>query len=256
MNYEKSLITKFRKEIFRPFREALEKYSLINEGDKILVCLSGGKDSFLMALLLRYIQKYGNINFSLEYILMNPGYLDDDLNEILANFKLINLDVKVYDKEIFKITNLIHPKNPCYMCAKMRRGSLYAIGQELGCNKIALGHNFDDVIETIMMNMLFNGTYSGMLPKLNSKNFSNMELIRPLYLIREDNIVKWSEDSKLKFPNCKCLLASKEDSKRHDMKLLIKELDSKYQYASRNIFNTLENVNPNTILGYINDLDK
>jgi tRNA 2-thiocytidine biosynthesis protein TtcA len=250
MDVEKSIVKKFRKEIYHPFIKAIKDYHLINEGDKILVCISGGKDSTLMAILLRYLQRYSEVKFELEYVVMDPGYTEDNLKHITDNLKKLNIDAKIYPTKIFKIDSKIHPKNPCYLCSKMRRGALYNIGKELGCNKIALGHNFDDVIETVMLNMLFNGIYSGMLPILNSENYEGMQLIRPLYLIHEDNIVKWAKYNELEFVRCKCPLTVEDNGKRKEMKALIKELNDKYEYAGENIFNSLNNVNMHNILGY------
>ena len=186
---ERSIIKRFRKEIYRPFVKAVEEFNLINEGDKIAVCISGGKDSFLLAKCLEELKRHGKVKFDLEFILMDPGYKDENLDLIHYNKEKLNLNIKEFQYNIFDQVD--GEKNPCYLCARKRRGALYNKAQELGCNKIALGHHFDDVIETILMSLIFNGEFKTMMPKLKSTNFKAMELIRPLYMVEEASIISW-----------------------------------------------------------------
>ena len=221
---------------------------MIGENDKIAVCISGGKDSFLLAKCLEELQKHGKIKFDLEYVIMNPGYTDEVLNKIKGNLKILNINAHIFESPIFKIIS--KEKNPCYLCAKMRRGYLYNYAKELGCNKIALGHHFDDVLETILMNLIYNGMYAGMMPKLRSDNFEGMELIRPLYLVREDNILDWVKYNNLSFIDCACSVTKKDIGKRKEMKELVKTLKEYYADADRNIFNSLNNVKLDKVINY------
>ena len=247
---ERSIITKFRKEIWRPFTKAVRDYQLIQEGDKIAVCISGGKDSMLLAKCIEEIKKHGRVNFDVCYIVMNPGYRDEIYDQILENARILGIDIQVFNSNIFDVVDK-QVSSPCYLCARMRRGFLYARAQELGCNKIALGHHFDDVIETILLSIFYGGEYKSMPPKLWSSNFSGMELIRPLYLVREDAIVRWAKYNDLKFINCTCKFtdSSKTDSKRLEMKYLIRNLEKKNPNVGANIFKSSENVNIETVLG-------
>lgn len=249
---ERSIITKFRKVIWRPFTKAVREYELIKENDKIAVCISGGKDSMLMAKCLEELQKHGKVKFDLVYIVMNPGYNEKNYQKILENAKTLGIDIQVFDSDIFDVVDKYATASPCYLCARMRRGFLYARAKELGCNKIALGHHFDDVVETVLLSMLYGGEYKSMMPKLSSTNFPGMELIRPLYLIREENIINWSKYNNLTFINCACKQTEEnatKDSKRLEIKNLIKELEKKNKNVAYNIFSSTENVNIDTVIG-------
>ena len=245
---ERSIIKKFRPSIWHNFVKAVSNYDLISENDKIAVCISGGKDSFLFFICLEELQKHGKIKFDLEYVIMNPGYTDEVLNKIKGNLKILNINAHIFESPIFKIIS--KEKNPCYLCAKMRRGYLYNYAKELGCNKIALGHHFDDVLETILMNLIYNGMYAGMMPKLKSDNFEGMELIRPLYLIREDNILDWVKYNNLSFIDCACSVTKRDIGKRKEMKELVKTLKEYYADADRNIFKSLSNVKLDKVINY------
>ena len=251
---ERSIIKKFRPTLWHPFVKAINDYKLIDENDKIAVCISGGKDSFLLAKCLEELQKHGKVKFDLEYIIMNPGYTDEVLDKIKNNLKLLNIDAHIFESPIFKVVS--KEKNPCYLCAKMRRGYLYNYAKELGCNKIALGHHFDDVLETILMNLIYNGMYAGMMPKLKSDNFEGMELIRPLYLVREDSILDWAGYNQLSFIDCACLVTKKNIGKRKEMKTLVKMLKEYYIDADRNLFNSLSNVKLDKVITYFEDNEK
>lgn len=253
---ERSIITKFRKTIWRPFTKAIRDYELIQENDKIAVCISGGKDSVLLAKCLEEIKKHGKVKFDLVYLVMNPGYNDKNLQKILENAKILGIDIQVFNSDIFAVVDKHASDSPCYLCARMRRGFLYDHAKSLGCNKIALGHHFDDVVETIMLSMLYGGEYKSMMPKLKSTNFEGMELIRPLYLVREKDIIAWKNYNNLEFINCACRVTEKDtkkDSKRLEIKLLINELENKNKNVAYNIFKSSENVNIDTVLGIKKD---
>ncbi len=248
---ERSIITKFRKPIWRHFIKAVRDYKMIEENDKIAVCISGGKDSFLLAKCMEELQKHGNVKFDLVYIVMNPGYNEENNDKIIENAKLMGIPVEIFKSDIFNIVDTHAADSPCYLCARMRRGFLYDHAKQLGCNKIALGHHFDDVIETILLSMIYGGEYKSMMPKLKSTNFEGMELIRPLYLIREDDILSWKKYNNLEFINCACKFTEKDtlkDSKRLEIKMLIKELEKKNKNIAYNIFASSENVNIDTVL--------
>ncbi len=248
---ERSIITKFRKSIWRPFTKAIRDYELIKENDKIAVCISGGKDSVLLAKCMEEIKKHGKINFELVYIVMDPGYNKNNLQQIIENAKTLGIEIQIFNSNIFDIVNKHASDSPCYLCARMRRGFLYDHAKALGCNKIALGHHFDDVIETIMLSVLYGGEYKGMMPKLKSTNFEGMELIRPLYLVREEDIIAWKNYNKLEFINCACKFTEKDslkDSKRLEIKNLIKDMEQKNKNVAYNIFKSSENVNVDTVL--------
>lgn len=251
---ERSIITRFRKDIWRPFTKAVRDYDLIQEGDKIAVCISGGKDSMLLAKCMEELKKHGRVSFDVCYMVMNPGYRDDIYERILENSRILGIDIQVFNSNIFDIVDK-QASSPCYLCARMRRGFLYARAQELGCNKIALGHHFDDVIETILLSIFYGGEYKSMPPKLWSSNFCDMQLIRPLYLVRENSIIQWAKYNHLKFINCACKFtdSSKLDSKRLEMKQLISTLEGKYPNIGANIFKSSENVNVETVLGIKKD---
>ncbi len=250
---QRSIIKKYRKEIWSPFIKAIKEYNLIEENDKIAVCISGGKDSFLLAKCMQELLKHNKFNFSLSFIVMDPGYKKEIIKKINSNAKTLNIQITIFKTDIFKISTLNNNGNPCYLCARMRRGSLYSKAQELGCNKIALGHHFNDVIETVLLNMLYNGHFSSMLPILNSDHFKNMKLIRPLYFIKEKDIIKWTKNNNLEFIDCACNLTKKNIGSRKKIKELINKLLEKNENADINIFNSTKNVNMATILGKYNN---
>lgn len=257
---ERSIVKKFRKEIWRKFTKAVNEYELIQDSDKIAVCISGGKDSMLMAKLFQELERHGQKNFEVVYLVMNPGYNDINYQTIQDNAKLLQVPITVFQSEIFDIVADVGD-NPCYLCARMRRGHLYSKAKELGCNKIALGHHFDDVIETILMGMLYGGQVQTMMPKLHSTNFEGMELIRPLYLVREEDIIHWMNYNQLHFIQCACRFTescascggTEKGSKRAEVKELIRELRKKNPYIEKNIFRSVENVNLKTIIAYKQD---
>ena len=249
---ERSIIKTYRKDIWRQFTKAVTKYNLISNDDKIAVCISGGKDSFLLAKCMQEIKKHGKIKFDLEFIVMDPGYSKENLKKVKKNAELLEIPIRIYESNIFDSLESMNIKSPCYMCARMRRGNLYSLAQKLGCNKIALGHHFNDVIETIMLSILYNGEIVSMLPKIKSKNFDGMELIRPLYLVRESAIINWLKYNNLEFINCACPL-KKDESKRAEIKELIKKLKENNKFVEYNIFKSVENVNINQIMGYIDN---
>lgn len=256
---ERSIIKKFRRSVWRPFTKALNEYQLVQEGDKIAVCISGGKDSMLMAKLFQELLKHGKANFELVFLVMNPGYNEDNWKIIQDNAKVLGIPLTVFETQIFDTVADID-KNPCYLCARMRRGYLYSHAKELGCNKIALGHHFDDVIETILMGMFYGGKVETMMPKLHSQNFEGMELIRPMYLIKEDDIIAWRDYNQLNFIQCACRFTENcvscgggRGSKRDEMKELIKEFRKQGDIIEKNIFRSVHNVNLRTIIGYHKD---
>ena len=254
---ERSIIKKFRKEIWRKFTAAINEYKLIEDGDKIAVCISGGKDSMLMAKLFQELKRHGKQNFEVVFLVMNPGYNDINYQTILDNAKLLNVPITVFKSEIFDIVADVGD-SPCYLCARMRRGHLYSKAKELGCNKIALGHHFSDVVETILMGMLYGGQVQTMMPKLKSTNFEGMELIRPLYLIHEEDIIRWVNYNELHFIQCACRFTescascggTEKGSKRAEIKELIKELTKKSPFIEKNIFRSVENVCLDTVIAY------
>ena len=257
---ERSIIKKFKKTIWRPFTKAINEYEMIKDGDKIAVCISGGKDSMLMAKLFQELERHGKKNFEVVFLVMNPGYNDVNYETILNNAKILNVPITVFKTEIFDTVADI-TDSPCYLCARMRRGHLYSKARALGCNKIALGHHFDDVIETIVMGMLYGAQIQTMMPKLHSTNFPGMELIRPLYLVREDDIIHWARYNDLHFIQCACRFTencascggTEKGSKRAEIKELIRDLEKKSPYIAKNIFRSVENVNLNTVIAYKKD---
>lgn len=257
MEVTKSIIKKFRRKIWSKFVKSIKEYNLICENDRIAVCISGGKDSFLLAKCMEELKRHGQFKFDLEYICMNPGYKKENMDKILQNAAKLNIDLKVFDSNIFDVVKNTCEDSPCYLCARMRRGFLYSKAKELGCNKIALGHHFNDVIETSFLNIIYTGRTSGMPPKLRSDNYSGMELIRPLYMVKEEDIKAWARYNNLEFIDCACLISRKKnDSKRQYVKNLISELVKDNVNADINIFRSLENVNINTLNGYIKDNEK
>ena len=255
---EESIRKKFHKQLFTPFAKACKNYKLISEGDRIAVCISGGKDSMLMAKLFQEIQRHRQCGFDLVFLVMDPGYNKDNRALIESNAKALGIPVNVFESDIFDAVDTIE-KSPCYICARMRRGYLYSKAKELGCNKIALGHHYDDVIETILMGMLHGAQIQTMMPKLHSTNFEGMELIRPMYLIRERDICAWRDHNDLHFLQCACHFTDTcttchEDgttsSKRLETKKLIAKLKEDNPYVESNIFNSVENVNVDTVISY------
>ena len=257
---ERSIIKKFRKPIWRRFTKAIREYELVQDGDKIAVCISGGKDSMLMAKLFQELSRHGKKNFEVVFLVMNPGYNEINYQTIKDNAKILNVPITVFESDIFNIV-AAEEQSPCYLCARMRRGYLYSKAKELGCNKIALGHHYDDVIETILMGMLYGAQVQTMMPKLHSTNFEGMELIRPLYLIREADIIHWANYNDLNFIQCACRFTehcascggTEKGSKRAEIKELIHELAKKDPVIEYNIFRSVENVNLNTVIGYKQD---
>ena len=256
---ERSIIKKFRKNVWCQFTKAIREYDLIQDGDKIAVCISGGKDSMLLAKLFQELKKHGRNNFELVFLVMNPGYNEENWQIIQNNAKILGIPLTVFNTDIFDIVVDVD-NSPCYLCARMRRGYLYNNAKQLGCNKIALGHHFDDVIETILMGMLYGGQIETMMPKLHSQNFEGMQLIRPMYLIKEEAIKAWRDYNGLNFIQCACRFTENctscgggKGSKRDEMKELMKQLRASSDVIERNIFNSVKNVNLNKIIGYKKD---
>ena len=252
---ERSIIKKYRKDIWSKFVKAVADYKLISENDKIMVCISGGKDSFLLAKCIEELIKHGKFKFEARYVCMNPGYNDYNKELILENAKKLNVNLEMFETNIFDTVASITEGSPCYLCARMRRGNLYSKAKELGCNKIALGHHFDDVIETTLLSMFYGSEIKTMMPKLPSDNFPGLELIRPMYLIKEEDVISWAKYNNLKFINCACRFTENcsinDDgtSKRLEMKKLVKELRKVNPNVDYNIFKSLDNVNLNCVLG-------
>jgi len=249
---ERSIITTYRKKIWVPFIKGINDYKLINENDKIAVCISGGKDSFIMAKCMQEIKKHGKINFDLEFIVMDPGYNKRNLELIKENANKLDIPIHIFESNIFNTVDEISKESPCYLCARMRRGNLYAKAKELGCNKIALGHHFDDVIETILLSIIYGGEMKTMMPKLHSTNFEGMELIRPLYYVKEQYIINWAKNAELKFLNCACKFTEKSEiennSKRKEIKELVNHFRKINPYIETNIFKSSKNVNIDALI--------
>ena len=257
---ERSIIKKYRKELWTPFIVAVKRYELVQAGDKIAVCISGGKDSMLMAKLMQELQRHSDVPFELAFLVMDPGYNEINRQKIESNAALLNIPITIFETDVFAVANN-SDKSPCYLCARMRRGYLYKKAQELGCNKIALGHHYDDVIETILMGMLYGAQVQTMMPKLHSTNFEGMELIRPLYLVREDDIKAWRDYNGLHFIQCACKFTDtcttcnneENRSKRVEIKQLIANLKKVNPFVEANIFKSVENVNLATVVAYKKD---
>ena len=248
---EKSIIKTYRKEIWSKFIKGIKDYSLIEENDSIAICISGGKDSFLLAKCLQELLKHGKMSFTLKFIIMDPGYSKSVIKQIKDNANILNIPIEVFKTDIFKVSTKLNEKAPCYLCARMRRGHLYDYAKKLGCNKIALGHHFDDVVETILLSVLYSGQFKTMLPKLDSTNFLGMQLIRPLYLVEEHDIINWAKYNELEFLNCSCKFAQKNtNSKRKEIKELINNLYLNNKYIKYNIFKSTHNVNLKTLISY------
>ncbi len=253
-NFERDIIKKYRGPIWSKFIKALKEYDMIKPGDKIGVAISGGKDSLLLAKLMQEVKLHGDFDFDLEFLSMNPGFNEENLNILTSNCELLGIDVKVYNSNVFEVAEKLSSGTPCYMCARMRRGFLYSKAKELGCNKLALGHHFNDVIETTMLNILYAGQFKTMVPKIHAENFPGMELIRPMFLIKENDIKKIMKSNNIITMACGCKVSSNElPSKRKEIKQLIEQLDMKHEIISQNIFKSAENVNINAILGYFDD---
>ena len=258
---ERSIIKTYRKTIWRPFVRALKEYQLIRPGDHVAVCVSGGKDSFLLAKCMQEILRHGEFQFGLQFLVMDPGYHPDNRRLIEENAALMGIPVQIFDSDIFEVVTDAGG-SPCYLCARMRRGWLYAKARELGCNKIALGHHFDDVIETIVMSMLYGAQVNTMMPKLHSTHFPGMELIRPLYLVKETDILSWKAANQLRFLQCACRFTERiamekameeevHSSKRQEVKELIASLRRVHPGIDMNIFRSVENVNLDACIGYV-----
>ena len=257
---ERSIIKQFRKEIWRPFVRALNEYDMIREGDSIAVCISGGKDSMLLAKCMQEILRHGKMQFGLEFLVMDPGYHPANRAKIEENARIMNIPIHIFESDIFDIVVDVD-ESPCYLCARMRRGHLYANARKLGCNKIALGQHFDDVIETILMSMLYGAQVNTMMPKLHSTNFEGMELIRPLYLVKEADILAWKDFNNLQFLQCACRFTEQiakdmeeeavHTSKRQEMKELISHFRTVNPHIETNIFKSVENVNLDQCIGYV-----
>ena len=251
----RTIVRKYRKPIWGRFLEGIKNYELIKENDRIAVCISGGKDSMLMAMCVKQLQKYSKVPFTAEYLVMDPGYAPENRQRIIENAALLDIPIKIFVARIFDAVEIIG-KNPCYMCARMRRGYLYKYAGELGCNKIALGHHFDDVIETILMGMLYGSQMQTMMPKLHSENFPGMELIRPMYMVREEDVIHWRDFNDLHFLNCACSVTADIDtngnggSKRQEIKQLLKQLRAVDPAVDMHIFRSVENVNLQTLISY------
>lgn len=251
LEIEKSLITTYKKDIFRPFVKTINEYDLISPGDKIAIGVSGGKDSLILAKLFQELKKHNKIPFEIVFLSMDPGFRDVNRQMLEANCKYLNIDLEVRESEIFRVIGKIAKQNPCYMCAKMRRGFLYNAAKELGCNKLALGHHFDDVIETTLLNMFYGGQFKTMIPKLKADNFEGIELIRPMMMVKEKDIIRWIKHSGIQSMNCGCtVVAEKTSSKRREIKELIQSLKKIHPDIDQSIYTSATNVNLDAILGY------
>ena len=254
---ERSIITKYRKVLWNPFIEAVKRYEMIQPGDRIAVCISGGKDSMLLAKLMQQLQKHSDFPFELVFLVMDPGYNELNRQKIESNAALLNIPVTIFESDIFEVADSAG-KSPCYLCARMRRGYLYSRAQELGCNKIALGHHFNDVVETTLISMFYGSQLQAMLPKLHSTNFEGMTLIRPLYCVHEDDIIAWARDNSLEFIQCACRLTERSAadtgdvnvSKRKEIKLLLRRLRQGNPNIEKSIFNSIHSVCLDTMPGW------
>lgn len=251
---ERSLVKGYRKNIWSKFIKAVKDYKLVEEGDVIGVGISGGKDSLLMAKLFQELQRHGQVNFQVKFIAMDPGYHPQIKELLIDNCNYLNIPIHIFESQIFEIIDEIAKDYPCYMCARMRRGALYSEAQRLGCNKLALGHHFNDVIETTMLNVLYGGTFKTMLPKLKSSNFEGLELIRPLYYVEESYIENFIQNAGIWPLNCACMVAAKKiGNKRHEIKAMIKEMKQTFKDVDKSIFKAAENVNMDAVLGWQKD---
>ena len=254
---ERSIITKYRKVLWNPFIEAVKRYEMIQPGDRIAMCISGGKDSMLLAKLMQQLQKHSDFPFELVFLVMDPGYNELNRQQIESNAALLNIPVTIFESDIFEVADSAG-KSPCYLCARMRRGYLYSRAQELGCSKIALGHHFNDVVETTLISMFYGSQLQAMLPKLHSTNFEGMTLIRPLYCVHEDDIIAWARDNSLEFIQCACRLTERSAadtgdvnvSKRKEIKLLLRRLRQGNPNIEKSIFNSIHAVALDTMPGF------
>lgn len=257
---ERSINKNYRKRLWNPFIEGVKRYEMVKENDKIAVCISGGKDSMLLAKLMQELQKHGDVPFELVFLVMDPGYNEINRQRIIDNAALLNIPITIFESDIFNVVASTD-KSPCYLCARMRRGYLYSKAKELGCNKIALGHHFSDVVETTLMGMLYGAQIQAMMPKLHSTNFPGMELIRPMYCVHEENIIAWKQYNDLEFIQCACRFTENctmcdnggGGSKREEMKKLLKTLRRDNPDVEKSIFNSIQCVNLNTMIGYKKD---
>lgn len=248
---ERSIQKKYRGKLWSPFIKALKEFEMIEDGDKIAVAISGGKDSLLLAKLLQELQRASNTKFQLEFIAMNPGFNEANLENLEKNIKHLNIPCIIYNDNVFEVAEKMAKEYPCYMCAKMRRGSLYNKAVELGCNKLALGHHFDDVVETTMINMFYAGSFKTMMPKLHSQNYENIELIRPLYYVKEKDIKRYTQNNGILAMNCGCTVAAgKTSSKRSEVKELLKNLEANDPHIKAKIFNSTKNINLDQCIGW------
>ena len=254
---EKTITKSYRKEIWKRFIQGISEFQMVNEGDRIAVCISGGKDSFLMAKCFQELKRHRKVNFEVQFLVMNPGYSEANTQKIIENANILNVPIKMFYTEIFDTVAHIE-EHPCYLCARMRRGYLYEKAKELGCNKIALGHHFNDVIETILMGMFYGAQTQTMMPKVRSTSHPGMELIRPMYYVREDDVIRWKKRNNLDFLNCACRFTENcsidpddpGDSKRREMKILIRKMKERYGNIDINIFRSMQNVNLDTLISY------
>lgn len=254
---ERSIIKKYRKQLWTPFIKGVKEYQMIEDGDKIAVCISGGKDSLLLAKLLQEMQRHGTTKFELEFIAMNPGFNDANYEMLAQSCKDLGIDVDIFKTEIFAIVDKIAKDYPCYMCARMRRGALYEYAQSKGCNKIALGHHFTDFNETVLINVLYGGSYKAMMPKVKAKNYKGMELIRPMVYIHEDDIIRYTKSNNIRAMNCGCVVAAnKTSSKRAEVKELIKQLKEINPDVEKSIFASTKNVSTSSIIGWNHNGEK
>ncbi|MGF7058385.1 tRNA 2-thiocytidine biosynthesis TtcA family protein [Brassicibacter mesophilus] len=254
---ERSIVKTYRKNIWSKFIKAIKDYNLLEEGDKVAVAISGGKDSLLMAKLFQELQRHGQFKFNLEFIAMDPGYHPDIKQLLIDNCEYLNIPVHIFESGIFDIADRMAKDYPCYLCARMRRGALYSKAQELGCNKLALGHHFNDVIETTLLNVLYSGNFKTMLPKLKSTNFKGLELIRPLYYVEELHIQRFTQNSGIWPLNCACMVAAKKiGNKRYEIKDLIEQMKKNFENVDKSIFKAAQNVNMDAILGWEKDGEK
>jgi len=254
---ERSLHKKFRKSIWKPFVAGIQRYQLIQENDSIAVCISGGKDSMIMAKLMQALHSYSDFHFHVKFIVMDPGYNEINRQRVISNAARLAIPIEIFESNIFDVVTETD-RSPCYLCARMRRGFLYSYAQKLGCNKIALGHHFNDVVETTLMGLLYGAQVQTMMPKVKSKNFLGMELIRPMYCVHEEMIIAWARYNNLQFIQCACPLsescnildASGGASKRQEVKALLKELKQSSKDVEKSIFQAIHSVNLDTIIGY------
>lgn len=254
---ERSIIKTYRKHIWARFIQGINEFELLEDGDRVAVAISGGKDSLLLAKCMQEVAKYGRQDIELEFLAMDPGYRPEIRRLLEMNCEHLGIPVKIFDSDVFEVADKLAQDNPCYMCARMRRGFLYGKAEELGCNKLALGHHFNDVIETIMLNVLCSANYMTMMPKLRADNFENMEIIRPLYYVREKDIIRWMNNTELSPLDCACTVAAKDlGSKRQEIKELIEELGESFADVDMSIFRSAQNVNLNGIIGWEKDREK